>query len=397
MSNASQPNTDTVRTQRKLVKISDKLVRGLEAPERGNQIAYDSELRGFGIRITSTGVRSFILNYRIKGRERRVTIGRYPEWTVLAARKQAEEYRRRIDLGDDPLEERESVRRAPTVVDLYERYAKEHLPRKSPRSAADDRSMWEKLILPAMGAKKVADLTADDCDALHRIISKDRPTRANRVLEVLRKALNLAIRWNWIDRNPASGLHKNPEQKRNRYLDQAEIVRLVAALAEHPQRASADAILFMLLTGCRRGEALNASWEQFDLEQRIWIKPSATTKQRREHRVPYSGQVAGLLDKRRAGPDGTPIFAGRSGAPLTDVKRTWERVRDTAKLKDVRLHDLRHTYASLLVSQGHSLPVIGALLGHSQPQTTARYAHLFDDPLRKATEDAAISITKATS
>ena len=129
---------------------------------------------------------------------------------------------------------------------------------------------------------------------------------------------------------------------------------------------------------------------RFSAKQHSWLQPCLRPL---EHRVPYSKQVAELLDKRRAGPDGTPIFAGRTGAALTDVKRTWDRVRDTDGLKGVRLHDLRHTYASLLVSQGHPLPVIGALLGHTQAQTTARYAHLFDDPLRKATEDVSFSIS----
>ncbi|WP_254695954.1 tyrosine-type recombinase/integrase [Palleronia sp. THAF1] len=347
---------------------------------------YDEKLRGFGVRVTAKSVRSFNLNFRIAGRERRITIGKYPAWSVAAARRQAESYRREIDRGEDPLAERDAARSAPTVKDLFARYAAEHLPTKAPRSAADDRSMWVKDILPRLGPKKVADLRFDDCDQLHRSISQSRPTRANRVIEVLRKALNLAIRWGWLERNPASGVRRNPEEKRTRYLSPSELARLTEALAAHPQRASADAILFMLLTGCRRGEALSATWDQFDLAQRVWSKPAATTKQRRFHRVPYSARVAALLDERRASECGEAVFAGPTGNPLTDVKRTWASVCETANLEDVRLHDLRHTYASVLASSGASLPVVGALLGHSQPQTTARYAHLYDDTLRLATE-----------
>ncbi|WGH77483.1 tyrosine-type recombinase/integrase [Jannaschia ovalis] len=361
-------------------------------PERGNQVTYDDALRGFGLRVTAKGVRSFVLNYRVKGRERRITIGSYPAWSVAAARKQAEEYRRRISLGDDPLEERKAARDAETVKDLFARYAAEHLPTKAPRSAADDRAMWAKDILPALGPRKVTDLTAADCDKLHRMISVDRPTRANRVIEVLRKALNLAIRWGWIERNPATGVRRNAETKRMRYLDREEIARLNAALSEHPQRASADAIQFLLLTGCRRGEALGATWDQFDLERRVWTKPSTLTKQRRVHRVPYSKAVATILERRRAEAGGTFIFSGSLGAPLVDVKRTWASVCKTAGLSGVRIHDLRHTYASLLASSGVSLPVVGALLGHSQPQTTARYAHLYDDTLRAATQSVADTI-----
>jgi integrase len=297
-----------------------------------------------------------------------------------------------VDIGIDPLEERIADRSAPTVRELFDRYALEHLPTKAPRSAADDRSMWIKDILPALGASKVADLTSSDCDELHRAISAQRPIRANRVIEVLRKALNLAIRWEWIDRNPASGARRNPEQKRTRYLGRDEVGRLVRALEEHPERASADALLFMLLTGCRRGEALGAQWSHVDLQRRIWTKPSAETKQRREHRIPYSMAVASILERRRAETVGTFIFPGRLGAPLVEVRRTWGKACEVAGLDRVRIHDLRHTFASLLASSGQSLLVVGELLGHSTPQTTKRYANLYDDSLRLAAESVPLSV-----
>jgi hypothetical protein len=310
MSDISHMIADTVRTQKEKRKLSDQLARDIKPPQSGNQIVYDDRLAGFGLRVTASGARSFILNYRIKGRERRITLGQYPTWTVLAARKQAEQLRRQIDVGIDPLEERIAERTAPTLRDLFNRYADEHLPTKAERSAADDRSMWIKDILPALGNKKVADLNTQDCDELHRAVSSDRPTRANRVIEVLRKALNLAIRWEWIERNPASGGRRNPEAKRTRYLTRSEIGRLIEALEVHPEQASADALLFMLFTGCRRGEALNAKWEQFNLDSRTWTKPSAETKQRREHRVPYSTTVAEILERRRVEASGAYIFHG---------------------------------------------------------------------------------------
>lgn len=386
MPEISLSDTDTIRTQDRKRKLSDQTARETPPPATGNRVIYDRLLPGFGLRITARGVRAFVLNYRIKGRERRITIGQYPTWTVLAARKQAEQLRRQIDLGVDPLEARIAERAAPTVRDLFERYASEHLPTKAPRSAADDRSMWIKDILPALAAKKVADLTAQDCDDLHRLISADRSTRANRVIEVLRKALNLAIRWNWIERNPASGGRRNPEPKRTRYLSRDEVGRLIQALNAHPERPSADALLFMLLTGCRRGEALNATWRQFDLERRIWTKGSAETKQRREHRVPYSAAVADILKRRRTATNEASVFPGKNGAPLSEVRRTWAKACESAGLRRVRIHDLRHTFASLLASSGQSLLVVGELLGHSTPQTTKRYANLYDDSLRLAAE-----------
>lgn len=394
---------DTARTQ---VRISDRQVKSLEAPAKGNRVTYDDKISGFGVRVTSTGKKAFVLNYYFKGRERRITIGAYPEWTVLSARKRAEEYRLQIANGIDPLEVRQAEYAAPTMRDLFARYDREYLPKLAERTAADARSMFRTFILPKIGAKKVEDVTFDDCAAIHRFISKDRPTRANRVHEVLRRTLNLAITWGWIDKNPAARVERNTEHKRSRYLTQDEIGRLLAALDAHPQRTSCQAITFMLLTGCRRGEALGARWDQFDPSLRIWTKPAATTKQRREHRVPVSSPVTALLKARRddlealpltpAAQDSPFVFASDQGRALVDVKRTWAAVTKAADLSDVRMHDLRHTFASLLVSQGQSLPVIGAMLGHTQAQTTARYAHLYDDSLINAAElvGAAVS-TKA--
>lgn len=391
-SKVSHLSTDTARTQDARLKLDDRLVRDAPCPKSGNRITYDPRLPGFGLRVTAAGNRSFVFNYRAKGRERRITIGHYPTWTVLAARKHAEQLRRKIDIGIDPLEERVALREAPTVRQLFERYAEEHLPTKAMRSAADDRSMWVNDILPALGAKKVSDVRWQDCDDLHRAISRNRPTRANRVNEVLRKALNLAIRWGWIERNPASGVRRNPETKRQRYLGRDELGRLVDALGCHTERTSADAIMFMLLTGCRKGEALNARWNQFDLQNRIWTKASSETKQRREHRVPYSSAAGEILARRRAEGTGTHVFPGTFGTPLQDVRRTWQAVCQRAGLEGTRLHDLRHTFASLLASSGQSLFVVGELLGHSTPQTTKRYAHLYDDTMRTAAEVVAVGV-----
>jgi integrase len=420
-------------------RLTDRFVRGLSTPTIGTFITYDADIPGFGIRVTANDVRSFILNYVVNGRERRMTIGRFPTWSATAAREEARALRRKVDAKVDPLEERqaepdavEAARAAPTMRDLFERYAGEYLPRKTSRAAADDRSMWEKIVLPRLGAMKVAAVKPADIDALHREVSSTRPVRANRIVEVVRRAFNLAIRWGWRSDNPASGVHRNHEEKRARYLSPAEILKLCKALAAHPERSSASAILLLLLTGARRGEVLTARWDMFDLELGVWVKPSAHTIQREEHRVPLSAPAIQLLKaiKARRSQEigknledvavGSPyVFPGADGKPLTDVKRTWlavcrraglaeqteRRTRDGKLVKTadnkpvmtwrstVRIHDLRHTYASVLASQGLSLPIIGALLGHTQPQTTARYAHLLDDPLRAATERVGALVT----
>ena len=401
-----------------VIKLTERAVRSLPVPKDGSLIYWDQSTKGFGCRVTPNGVRSFVLDYRAGGRHRRYTIGQYDDWSVAAAREEAQRLRRAVDAGSDPMGDRHARHRAPTVQELFERYCDEHLPKKRERSAADDKSMWRRDILPKLGKFKVADLRFTDVDRLHREITRSgRPVRANRVVEVLRKALNLAVLWDWIDRNPAVGVERNPEERRERYLKGEEIVRLCRAMQDHPQQQSVNAIRLLMLTGARRGEVLSSTWDQFDLEAGIWIKPSGHTKQKREHRVPLSAPALQLLTDMKTGATSGFLFPNPNGTGhQVDLKRTWQALCKEAGLVEVvghktnrkgdlvpilrhtaRVHDLRHTYASILASAGASLPLIGSLLGHTQPATTARYAHLLDDPQRRATESVGAAIEAATS
>jgi integrase len=370
-----------------MAKISDKVVRELEPPASGNRIAYDDDLKGFGVRITASGARSFVLNYRASGRERRFTIGAPPSWTAAAARERAKELRRAVDRGEDPMAEREADRTAPTVADLAARYLIEHAPRKRAISVRDDKSMLEKLILPKLGRIKAEAIRRADIAALHRELSATAPIRANRVLALLSKMFSLAIEWEIRADNPCKGVAKNAEDRRERYLSTAELLRLTEALAAHKDQATANALRLLLLTGARRGEVLGATWSQFDLETGVWTKPASTTKQRKVHRVPLSAPAMTLLREMRTATKGAVLFPGRGGnSTQGDLKKGWATICTAAGLENLRVHDLRHSYASFLAGAGLSLPVIGALLGHATPTTTARYAHLADDPLRAATE-----------
>jgi integrase len=388
------------------VKFDDRFVRSLAAPESGNRIAYErgnDAVRGFGVRVTASGAKSFVLNYSIAGRERRLTIGGYPAWSVAAARSQASSLRRKIDAGTDPLGIREAEREAPNVSDLCDRYIAEHASRK--RTGSSDEAMIRGIVRPELGSRKVASITFTDIDRLHRKVTKDRgPYQANRLIALLSKAFSLAIRWQMRGDNPAKGVERNPEERRYRYLTGEELRRLTEALAVHPSQSAANAVRLLLLTGARRGEVLAATSDQFDLETGLWVKPSSHTKQKREHRVPLSAPARQLLAEMRAraerraqerGRLPSPyVFPARTGdGPMVEIKTAWAALCKAAGLDGVRLHDLRHTYASVLASAGLSLPVIGALLGHTQPSTTARYTHLFDDPLRDATERVGAIIT----
>lgn len=375
-------------------KLTDKLVRALAPAHRSNKITYDDTVRGFGIRVTAAGAKSFVLNYRAKGRERRYTIGSYPDWAVAAAREEARRLKRDINLGHDPMGARHADRAAPMMADLAARYLAEHAIRKVERARQDDRAMLEKLVLPDIGKMKVAGVRHEDIERLHRQVSLTRPIRANRMAQLLSRLFTLAIKWEYRLDNPVKGLHRNPESGRTRYLSAEELRRLLEALGNHPNQNCANVIRLLLLTGARRGEVLNATWDQFDLAAGIWVKPSSHTKQKKEHRVPLSAAAIQLLTQlRNEGKDGLFLFPSKTGLqPLSDIKRFWIAICRDADLEDFRIHDLRHTYASILASAGLSLPVIGALLGHTQPNTTARYSHLFDDPLREATERVASAV-----
>ncbi len=368
-------------------RITDKLVKGLVPPATGNRITYDDKIKGFGIRITAAGTKVFIFNYRVKGnrRERRYTIGGYPTpWTVQRARKKADALKRDVDNGKDPMGDLHAERGAPTVKELADRYLEEHAAKK--RSLRDDVSMIENTIHPRLGKLKVADVRYADIDRLHRGMAST-PYRANRTVALLSKMFTLAIRWDMRADNPCKGIERYHEEPRARYLSADEIQRLSVALGKQPNQTAANVIRLLLLTGARSGEVLNATWDQFDLPAGVWTKPSAHTKQKKEHRAPLPAPAVQLLTEMQAKADGPFVFPGRvPGEPLRELKGFWAQVCKAAKITGVRIHDLRHSYASILASAGYSLPMIGALLGHTQPGTTARYAHFYDEPLREAVE-----------
>jgi integrase len=435
-------------------KLSERSVKAIGPPKTGAATIWDSEIVGFGVRVFAPtnrrpqGARSFFINYRIDGRERRFTIGSFPEWSVEAARNEARELRRRVDRGADPANEKRMRREAPTVADLAERYRIEHLPKKAKRSQSNDWYMVKSEILPRLGSRKVAEVHAGDIEALHReITNRGAPIRANRVLAVASKMFSLALKpaegdleaWRThAQGNPCKGVVRNQETAHERFFSQAELAALSDALAAYGPKPAADCIKFVMFTGCRPGEAMLATWEQFDSEPGFWIKPSSHTKQRRVHKVPLGAAAIELIEGIRAAQKKMPlrnrcehVFPGQIyGEPLKSLFKAWEAVLGLANvalwaasqdakiasfvadlekglghrptvsecraaaskidlelpagLSDARIYDLRHTFASVGAGGGLSLQIIGRLLGHTQARTTQRYAHLADDPLREA-------------
>lgn len=384
--------------------LTDGVVKRLPVPKTGNRITYDDEVAGFGCRVTAAGARSFVLNYRTPTRERRLTIGPTDRWSTSDARREANRLLRQIDEGGDPLGDLQMQRQAASMLDLCNRFEREYMPRRlRPSTLRDYQLMINKWIRPHFKTMKVADVAFADVERLHhRITDAGHGARANSVSAVVARMLALSVRWGYRADNPAKGIERNAENKRRRYLSGDELQRLTAALGKYPDKASADFIRMLLLTGARRGETMAMRWSDVDLSAGTWVKPGATTKTRMEHTVPLSAPARQLLAEIRERQKaqrkvlGEHVFEGNgSPAHVVAIRRAWRRLCKTARLDNLRLHDLRHSFASQLASGGASLPLIGALLGHTQVQTTARYAHLFDDPQRKAVESVGAIIEAA--
>ncbi|MDQ1198832.1 site-specific integrase [Agrobacterium sp. SORGH_AS 787] len=380
--------------------VSDKDIAGLPAPATGNKIYYGTKVNGFGVRVTAAGARSFILTYRIGRRQRRMTIGSYPAWSLASAIKEAKELRKKIDTGIDPLGEREQQRDAVTVDKLCDIFIEEHLPKKAWTTQRDYKQIIDTYIRPDLKHVPVADVDYMHANKIFRKVSKSgKKTAANRVMSVMSKMFTEAQKMKLATINPTKGVEKNDEAKRERFLDSAEVTRLIDALATLEDKQAANIFRFILLTGCRKTEALAAEWSMIDLSDGTWTKPSHHTKQKKVHKVPLSAPARQLLADivaEQGSEDVRFIFPAKfeSTKPSTtqhqghrvNVKNQWAQVLKSAKLKDLRIHDLRHSFASFLVAEGMSLALIGRLLGHTQAATTHRYAHLALDPLRAATE-----------
>lgn len=378
--------------------LADAAVRRLAAPARGHKIYWDDTVAGYGCRVTAAGARSYVFSYRVKGsgQQRLVTIGAASSWSASAARDKAKALRRLVDDGGDPRGDEEEQREAATVADLIKRVETDYLPRKRPSTTRSYRGMIKKHIGPHFGQfTKVADVKFADVDKLHAKVTATGSTYvANRCVALCSKMFSLAIKWEMRTDNPCKGVERNAEFKRKRYMSADELKRIIAALAETADKQFVNIVSLLMLTGARKGEVLSMSREQLDLKQGIWTKPGATTKQKTDHVVPLSDEAIAVLKsiKVKTGfmfPDGE--------GHLPDIEKPWKSLCKRAEIENLRIHDLRHSFASHLASLGMGLPLIGSLLGHTTPATTARYSHLFDDVQRAAVKKIGKIIGNASS
>lgn len=371
-------------------KLNKRLVDALEADPDRDVVVWDSELRGFGVRVKPSGRKTYILQYRnAQGRSRRTTLGKHGVITCRKARQDALQDLAEVSRGDDPAEARQSQRKGITMRELAERYIKEHL---APKRKASTVHEWRRLlrtrILPRIGNRKAAALSRNDVERLHRSLART-PTTANRVVSVISAMLGFAERRDLRPQgpNPCALIERYPEKPRERFLSPEELARLGKALneAERAKTAHPSAILairLLTLTGMRRSEVLNLRWKAVDFERSCLLLEDSKTGRKRVPLAPPALQLLAEADQSASNP--YVCWGRRKNARLVGLQKVWERIREDAGIEDVRLHDLRHTFASFGAMEGIGLFLIGKVLGHKQASTTERYAHVGPDPVHMA-------------
>jgi len=329
-----------------------------------------------------------------------MTLGVHGRLTPDQARLKAKDHLGEVDHGGDPAETKEIQRHSPTVLAVSSRYMDEHArPHKKPNSIKQDELILKKYILPKIGHHPVEAITTKDIASLqHSMLSI--PVQANRAISLLSKMFNLSEKWGLRPggSNPCRHIQKYKEKPRERFLSKDELSRLGSVLAkaekDRTERFSViTAIRLYIFTGCRKNEILNLKWNDVNLDLGIVkIADSKTGPQL----IALSPPAIEILKNAPREIDNPFVCPGaKPGSHLVGVQKAWERLRTKAKIPDVRLHDLRHSFASIGAAQGMDLSMIGKLLGHKKPSTTARYAHLALDPQKAATAKIGSEINKA--
>ena len=370
--------------------LTERLIRDAK-PEPKTRILWDAQVKGLGVRVTPGGAKAFILNYRVAGRERRATLGRYPAVGLRAARERAGAELAGIRAGDvDPLERQRAAREAPTVADGLDRFFEDFAParlaigRISPRTVQTYRNQAKLYIRPALGGRRVADVARRDVELVVGCLPN--ATR-NRVLAFVSRLFNLFEAWEWRPQhtNPVRGIERAREEPRDRVLDSTELAALARALDRLAERfpASVAAIRVAALTGLRISEVLAIRWEHVNFESRRVTLPQTKTG-RRSHDLPASA-----LDILRAVPrlnKGAHVFTVDARGPLTyrTVRHHFGDAAKLAGLPDVRLHDLRRTVMTNAAAAGVGAHVLRDLLGHKTTAMADRYVRAVGSPVADA-------------
>lgn len=355
----------------------------------------DTEISGLRLLVSKSGRKFFYLRYRFRGRKRTLRIGEFPSIGLKEARQRCHEAKAQLARDIDPASERETKLGIPTFADFAKDYlvwAKQHK-----RSWRDDESRINLELVPRFGKRTLDAITPRDIQQMHsQIRERTSNSTGNRYLGLLGRIYSLASEWQVYDKNPAHRVKKVAENPaRERFLSREEIARLVAALDASPSRSAADALKFLLYTGLRKSEALQLEWSRVNPEDGTLFL--AHTKNGKPRSVVLNTPARAVIEARWAArEDNHPyVFPGRiQGQPINNPQKAFEEACAAANIEGVVIHSLRHTFASLAVNSGVSLYEVSKLLGHATTQTTTRYAHHEHAVLLKASEQAALQLSK---
>ena len=376
-------------------KLTKTMVDGLRASDERPAFLWDT-LAGFGVKALPTGKKVFVVKYRTNGGGRNApqrwqTLGKFGTLTVEQARQIATQLLSAVARGEDPQSDKMATRKAPRLIDVWERFVTDELPRKKENTRRDYEQQWRDVINPKFGQTYVSDIKRGQVDQFHKEMSAT-PYQANRVLALFSRLMNMAERWDWRPQgtNPCRFIERFKEVSRERYLSLDEITRIASAIDSLIEKnelwlEAGNAIKLLLLTAARVTEITQAKWEWVDFDAQVLALPDSKTGRRPVYLSPDAVELLKSQLAATRNPTSEYIFPGRSeGKALHNLRKPWGKVCAAAQINGARLHDLRHTAASIAAGQGISLPVIGRLLGHSQAQTTQRYAHVDTDPALKA-------------
>ena len=359
-----------------------------EGDGRSRFFIWDDQLKGFGLRVYPSGNKSFVLSYRIAGRKRLHTIGRLGLFTPELARKEAHRLLVLAQQGIDPRQAKKNLTaRKPTFADLKREYSTRHAPNK--KSGQDDLRLLRNYIPGSWRSRELDSFSRQDVDQLHQSIGDGSgPYLANRLLALLRSMFNLAVEWSLLPEshpNPCLRIRMFPEKKRERFLTPEELPKIWKAIQDEKNPYFKAFFTLCLLTGVRRSELQSMKWEDLDLINATWHIP--TTKAGRSHLLPLPLSAVETIKGTPRLLDSPWVFPSNSKTGhLVEPKSAWARIKERAGVSDIRIHDLRRTLGSWMAAQGESLLMIGKVLNHTQPSTTAVYARLHLDPVRLAME-----------
>jgi integrase len=365
-----------------------------ESPSKATEYS-DTDIPGLKAHVSKTGEIVFYFRFVYRQRKAVIRVGTYPATSIADARQICLDYRGKLDRGLNPKEENDRFKSMPTFTEFSADYLK--LVRQYKRSASADESKIRLYLLKHFGRFRLSEISARDVQSYHHEIAKHRaPSTANRHLALLSKMFNVAVEWEILEKSPCRNVKKFKEDNQiQRFLSSDEIRRLYEAMENEPNKTAVNALKLLLLTGCRREEILKLKWENISLESSTLFLPEGKTGSRYVQLNGAAIDVLRNLDQAT----GPYVFPGRDGPekPLNNPRKCFSRLLEAAGIGHVRLHDLRHTHASILVNQGVSLFMVQKILGHKNPKTTQRYSHLSDSTLRAASERVSVLVNQVTS